>query len=316
MCGAKQLLWAAACAASLVFGQRARADVFGSGANSFSIDFVTVGNPGNLADTVSVPFMAGSVSYAFRMGTYEISEQMIDKANALGGLGITKDTRGPNKPATGISWFEAAQFVNWLNTSTGNHAAYKFDAGGNFQLWQASDPGYLPGPLFRNTLAKYFLPSVDEWYKAAYYDPVSGVYYDYPTGSNAAPTPTAGGTVPGTAVFQSSPADITQAGGLSPYGTMAQGGNAAEWNETSFDKLIQLPTLGGRSYRGGDWAHFVNDLASFSGNQPIPAVESDTIGFRIVSIVPEPTGADFIAAASIATIVARCRIGRRHHNAV
>jgi len=28
------------------------------------------------------------------------------------GLDITKDTRGPNKPATNISWKEAARFVN------------------------------------------------------------------------------------------------------------------------------------------------------------------------------------------------------------
>jgi sulfatase modifying factor 1 len=45
------------------------------------------------------------------------------------GLEITKDTRGPNKPATNISWKEAARFVNWLNTSTGGFAAYKFNHG-------------------------------------------------------------------------------------------------------------------------------------------------------------------------------------------
>ena len=33
---------------------------------------------------------------------------MIDKANAEGSLGITHDGRGANKPATSISWFEAA----------------------------------------------------------------------------------------------------------------------------------------------------------------------------------------------------------------
>jgi len=52
------------------------------------------------------------VPYSYRIGKYEISEQMIDKANALGGLGITKDSRGPDKPATNVTWFEAAKFVN------------------------------------------------------------------------------------------------------------------------------------------------------------------------------------------------------------
>ena len=88
----------------------ALADVFGSGTNSFEIEFVTIGDPGNPADTTGDPNPGGSVAYTYRIGKYEISEDMIDKANALGGLDITKDTRGPNKPATRVSWFEAAYF--------------------------------------------------------------------------------------------------------------------------------------------------------------------------------------------------------------
>ena len=99
--------------------QRAAADTFGSAANTFDIEFVTIGNPGNAADTTGNPNPAGSVPYTYRMGKFEISEQMIDKANTLGSLGITKDTRGPDKPATRISWNEAARFINWLNTSVG-----------------------------------------------------------------------------------------------------------------------------------------------------------------------------------------------------
>src|SRR5262249_50390414 len=127
------------------------ADTFGSGTNAFNIDFVTIGNPGNAPDTVGTPFQAGAVGYVFQMGKYEISEQMIDNANALGALGITKDTRGPNKPATSVNWNEAARFVNWLNTSQGFHAAYNFttqpgeggyDANQNITLWVPSDSGY------------------------------------------------------------------------------------------------------------------------------------------------------------------------------
>jgi len=55
-----------------------------------------------------------------------VSEDMITKANAEGSLGITKDTRGVDKPATSVSWNEAARFVNWMNTSSGYSAAYKF----------------------------------------------------------------------------------------------------------------------------------------------------------------------------------------------
>jgi formylglycine-generating enzyme len=85
-----------------VLSQRTLGDTFGGGANAFDIEFVTISNPGNPADTTGDPNAAGSVPYSYRMGKFEISEQLIDKANALGGLGITKDTRGPDKPATSV----------------------------------------------------------------------------------------------------------------------------------------------------------------------------------------------------------------------
>ena len=186
---------------ALLCASTAYADPFGSGLNSFDIEFVTIGNPGNVADITGNPNPAGSVAQSYRIGQFEISEDMINKANALGGLGLTHDNRGANKPATDISWFEAAQFVNWLNTSKGATPAYKFDGGGNFQLWQPGDAGYDPNNLYRNSLASYFLPSADEWYKAAYYEPVTDVYFDYPTGSDSAPTAVSSGTSANTAVY-------------------------------------------------------------------------------------------------------------------
>ena len=212
---------------------------FGSGANSFDIDFVTIGNPGNPPDAGGNG--AGAVPYSYRIGKYEISEQMMDKANALGGLGITKDSRGPDYPVTSVPWYEAAKFVNWLNMSAGSIPAYKFDGSGNNQLWQSTDAGYDSTNLYRNKLAKYFLPSVHEWHKAAYYDPTAGVYYTYPTGSNSVPD---GIDFPGDPVFDavfydrgfnSGPNAISDVGLLSPSGTAAQGGNVEEWAETAFD---------------------------------------------------------------------------------
>jgi formylglycine-generating enzyme required for sulfatase activity len=292
-------LLAAWSACALVLSRSAQADQFGSGANSFEIEFVPVGQPGNPADFTGAPQPAGAVPYAYRIGRHEISEEMIDKANALGGLGITKITRGPNKPATSISWFEAARFVNWLNTSTGHTAAYKFDLAGEFQLWSPGDAGYDVNNVFRNGLAKYFLPSVNEWYKGAYYDSSTNAYFNFPTGSDSAPSSTANGIIAGTAVYQQlGPADITQAGGLSPYGTMAQGGNVAEWMETNFDiQTAQAPSTGGRGIRGGDWAdrsHEMNSLATWG--VAIPTAEVVSFGFRLGSVIPEPTTAAIVAS--------------------
>jgi sulfatase modifying factor 1 len=269
----------------------AHADTFGSGANSFAIDFVTIGNPGNPPDANPNP--AGAVPYEYRMGKYEISEQMIDKANAVGGLGITKDTRGPDMPATSVTWYEAARFVNWLNTSSGSLPAYKFDDGGNYQLWTPIDPGYNPSNMFRNSFAKYFLPSVDEWHKAAYYDPVAHVYYDYPTGSDSIPD---GIDFVGDPNFEAvfddgadnpAPNIINDVGLFSPFGTAGQGGNVFEWEETSFDRSNNLPSED-RHFRGGSWTGGPSILLWTNGSGFAPTVELGQIGFRVVSVVPEP----------------------------
>jgi len=278
--------------------RRAYADTFGAGPDSFDIEFVTVGNPANPPDTTGQPNPAGSVPYEYRIGKFEISEQMIDKANALGSLGITKDSRGPDKPATSVDWFEAARFVNWLNTSTGHSPAYKFvEVPGRpptfaFALWVPTDAGYNPSNGFRNSLATYVLPSADEWYKAAFYNSSAQTYFDYPTGSNSPPTPVASGISPGTAILQqmesTGPADIMQAGGLSPYGTMAQAGNINEWEESAVDLLNNDP-MEVRGARGAAWGAFTSSASSSNRFGNFPNVGLGAGGFRVASVVPEPS---------------------------
>jgi hypothetical protein len=282
-----------AAATAVVFATtQVQADTFGSGSNAFDIAFVTIGNPGNPADTTGQPNPARAVPYVYRIGKYEISEQMVDKANALGGLGIAKDNRGPDYPATSVTWFEAAKFVNWLNTSTGHTPAYKFDVGGNFQLWLPTDPGYDAANLYRNKKAKYFLPSVNEWHKAAYYSP-AGVYYDYPTGSDSVPDGIdfLGDTVFDAVFFDgglnAGPNVITDVGVLSPFGTAGQGGNVDEWEETSAD-LINSEIGEGRGIRGGGWSWPSSVLLAANRNAISPSYEG-IVGFRVASVVAEPT---------------------------
>ena len=268
-------------------------ETFGSGDNAFTMDFVTIGNPNNVADTTGSPNPAGSVAYTYNLGKHEVSRDMITKANAAGSLGITlqdMSSYGGNgllKPATGISWYEAAKYVNWLNTSTGGTAAYKF-SGSTFQLWSSTDAGYNANNMFRNSLAKYVIASSNEWYKGAY-GKADGSWSNFPNGSDSAPTAVAGGTDPNTAVYngQAGPADINNAGGLSAYGTMGQGGNAWEWNETAYDGTNN--TAGeNRDLRGGSWSDdsFVLD-ASYRNNGD-PTNENIIYGFRVAS-VPEPS---------------------------
>ncbi|TWT88713.1 Formylglycine-generating sulfatase enzyme [Pseudobythopirellula maris] len=286
------------------FAHAARADTFGSGENAFSIPMVTVGDPGNAPDTTGAPNPVGAVGYTYRIGKYEVPEEAVRKANALSELageqlGITLDERGPQKPATGLSWFEAARFVNWLNEDAGFHAAYKFDDGplgtGEFQLWEPTDPGFIPGNRFRNSLARYVLPSADEWYKAAFYDPFAEVYYDYPTGSDMPPTPVMSGTDLGTAVWNqdTGPTDVVLAGGSSPYGTIGQGGNVSEWHEGPASAVPDIKSSSNlRAIRGSDWGLAVSAGGMSSLSSPAdlsPKLSFSVVGFRVLT-VPEPSG--------------------------
>jgi formylglycine-generating enzyme required for sulfatase activity len=292
----------------------ATADTFGSGLNSFEIEFVKIGAPGNPPDTTDRPVTDGAVPYKYRIGRYEVSEQMIDKANALGALGITHDGRGANFPATSISWYEAAQFVNWLNESTGHPVAYKFDVMGNFLLWEPMDAGYDPNNLYRNSEAFYFLPTLSEWHKAAYYDPVAGVYYDYPTGSDAIPD---GIDSVGDSVFdavfedganQLAPNVITNVGLSSPYGTFGQGGNAREWLEIAFDRMNTMPDKQ-RMLRGGAWGDIHTLLlAANDGIGWAPSFEGNFVGLRVASAIPEPSAVLMLAVAILQVL---CSIRRK-----
>lgn len=273
-----------------------RADTFGSETSSFEIDFVTIGNPSNAPDSTGQPDPVGSIAKLYRIGKYEVSEQMIDKANTLGGLDISKSTDGPDKPAWNVRWIDAARFVNWLNADAGSPPAYKINRGGTFQLWEPGEAGYDPSNRYRNTLAPYFLPNVDEWYKAGFFDPSvnggAGGYWDYAIGSDVAPTPVASSNTSGSAVDSQlvgqGPADVTLAGGLSPYGTMGQRGNVYEWQETEADLTNDL-TSSARMLRGGNWFSNAFELGPFYIDLGDSTGAGNLAGFRVASKnIPEP----------------------------
>jgi hypothetical protein len=287
---------------------------FGSGDNAFSIDFVQIGNPNNQADTSGGPSSAGAVAYEYLIGKYEISREMIDKANAASFLGIAMydmtsfGGNDANKPATGINKYDAARFVNYLNTSTGGFAAYKFDSNGNFQLWDSNDAGYSATNPFRNTRAKYVLPTTDEWYKAAFGSP-NGDWYRYATGKNILSQDDA--------VYNASgPADITNAGVLSPYGTMAQSGNVWEWTESTYDGLNDDSNKP-MEVRGGGWDYntenFGNGILDHQ-NRSYNYADYDAynVGFRVASLataaaVPEPSAFSLLAVGLGALAMMRRR---------
>jgi formylglycine-generating enzyme required for sulfatase activity len=285
----------------------AQADTFGGGTtNQFTVDFVNISQTNNTADTTTY----GAVPYEYRAGKNEISQLQITKATQIGMANVSAGAWTGNQPAAYISWYEAAAFVNFLNTNSGKTAAYALTFSNSqwSMALQSSSNAWTAGGtnLYRNKNAFYFLPSENEWYKAAYYNAAGTNYFVYPTGSDTAPTAVASGTNAGSAVYDnvaSVPAIVNSAGGLSPYGTMGQGGNVYEWNESAFDGANSSPSEG-RAFRGGGWDDSEVGLRSSFRLGDGPTGESLFIGFRVAS-VPEPSTAVLVLMAGGAWLLRR-----------
>jgi len=290
-------------------------ETFGSAANQFQIEFVKIGNAGNGGDSWGQPNGVGSVGYIYNIGKFEISRDQINKANSAGNLGISMydmsslGGNGLNRPANGISWNEAAQFVNWLNTSRGFQAAYNFDANGNFLLWSSGQ--YLGNNQYRHKNAFYFLPSRDEWYKSAY-GTQTGSWNQYPLANpHEYPESVSGGNagIVYARNITAGPADVNDAGGLSAWGTMAQGGNVYEWMESARDGVNNSSTEN-REIRGGAWyGHSTGVLAKSSltdGTPSDPNYNYLVNGFR-VAMVPEPSSLSLLLAGGAVLMAGRRR---------
>jgi hypothetical protein len=292
-----------------------KADTFGTRANQFSIDFVDIGNPGNAADPATG---YGAVPYSYRIGKYTISQDQVNAAIANGLSNVYSDTYNGSSytyytsagPACDITWFNAAAYVNWLNTNQGYSPAYNLtfsNSSWTMSLWDSSQAWTLGGTNhFRNKNARYFLPSDNEWYKAAFYDPnkLNGIggYWLYTTGSDTPPDQVSNtgtgkggagwnnggaGTNAGTTVWGiaswAAPADVTRCGGLSPYGTMGQGGNALQWIETSSDQVNTNPN-GNRPAFGYGFFFGYQKFSEFEKLSMSPLTQGQAwLGFRVAS---------------------------------
>lgn len=156
--------------------------------------------------------------------------------------------------------------------------------------------------------ATVYLPSANEWYKAAHYDPTVGAgggdnYWLYATRSDTLPTPASadsfgGITNPGANVanFESAAGwngefgNVTTVGSAgaaanSYFGTADQIGNVSEWTDTVVGSL--------RHSGGGSWGHPGAIMDAPNLYSLLPTYEGDDSGFRVASVasvpVPEPS---------------------------
>ena len=298
--------------AALCFGAAALAQ------QPVTIAISIVGNPGNAADSATGS-LYGNVEYTYGIGTYDVTltqytaflnavartdtyslfngNQAMDTSIA----GIQRSGSSGNytysllgdgqRPVTYVSWLDAARFCNWLHngqptsgeedTTTTESGAYALN-------------GDMTGGLeTKSTSATWWIPSENEWYKAAYYDPSlnsgQGGYWAYATKSNTAPGNSwanrtlaneanyyhSGYTLPG-------PSQLTDVGAFtnsaSAYGTYDQAGNVFNWN----DAVISGSNRGAR---GGPWNFSSSYLRSSSRTYQNPTSQFNSLGFRVATSV-------------------------------
>jgi sulfatase modifying factor 1 len=272
------------------------------------IPFVLVTNAGNAPDEATGK---GAVPYNFRMGKYEVNNNQYavflnamaaEDPNGLYDTNMTFDSHGgilrqgqPGeyqysvKPGMGhqpVVWVEfpdILRFCNWLHHG---------QPSGLQDGTTTEDGAYTMNPdtvwgntIRRNPGARYWIPTDDEWYKAAYHQP-SGAggdpshYWNYPTRSNEPPFPE---EPPGfgpntvnaccaTSWFATAVGAYVEAG--SYYGTFDQAGNVEEWTE-------EIVYVTNRRLRGGSWGYneYYSKKTDFEFDTP--DYEADGIGFRV-----------------------------------
>lgn len=287
--------------------------------SAVTIDWVAVGNPGNPADAAANCYSAdcGSVPYSFRISKYEVTNaQYAEFLNAVAAAdpnslyhsgmgddpvgGITRSGSAgsysyavkagfADQPVVTVSWYDAARFSNWLHNGqpTGAQGAGTTETGAYTLTGPTSiDGGRQPGALA-------FLPTENEWYKAAYYDPAWEIFWEYPTGTIIQTACVAPGSDTGnSANCLGAVGGLTDVGayGLSgsPYGTFDQGGNVWEWNETASGS--------DRVNRGGAYNFSEIYLPASFKNEWGPTTELAYLGFRVASPIPEPGTALLVMA--------------------
>ena len=183
------------------------------------IDTVSVGDPGNAADTTGY----GAVAYSYNIGKYEVTAgqytallnavaatdtyglyaTIMDTANSPYGCNIKRTGSSgsysysvasdwANRPVNLVSFWDSCRFANWLtngqpmgvqDATTTERGAYTLDG------YNGTDGGTIHR-ILSTTGATWAVASEDEWYKAAYYKGggTNAGYWDYPTQSSTSPS--------------------------------------------------------------------------------------------------------------------------------
>jgi formylglycine-generating enzyme required for sulfatase activity len=344
----------------------AKADVFNMPARQKSLEFVSVGDAGNVASNGGY----GAVAKTYRMGKFDVTAtQYCQFLNAVaktdtyalynplmgspGGAGkigcgivqsgtpgsysfsVLADSGVPgqvgyanyaNFPVNYVSWGDAARFCNWLNNgqpTTGIEDLSTTESGAYYLNGAVTESAL--NAVVRSPTATYWIPTRDEWFKAAYYRSggTRAGYWSYPTMSAQAPSNLLSSTGTNNANYllhvsnpdpqyiYTDPINyLTPVGAFAaspgPYGTYDMGGNVWQYTETLVNNGITRVTL------GGSWQQYAVYMISTMYTGDGSTVEHSNLGFRVATI-PEPPSLTLLLAAGMCAVGVWTRRRRKHH---
>ncbi|HPO93410.1 MAG TPA: SUMF1/EgtB/PvdO family nonheme iron enzyme [Phycisphaerales bacterium] len=232
-----------------------------------------------------------------------------------GGLRWTVPAGNEMRAVGNISWRVAAIYCNWLcngkslDRSAFLNGAYDVSTFGGSQIF-TDQATHNPG-------AQYWIPTLDEWLKAAHFDPnkanpdgTTGGWWLYSNGTDSPLIPGPPGVGQANFGFVVPNAFAIPLGAYpnvqSPWGLFDVAGATAEWTEG-----IETGGQGikWRVYEGSFWnsaiGYSINDSVFTFGGADYPTFDSFDLGFRIASAVPTPPSAFVLAAAG--SLLARRR---------
>jgi hypothetical protein len=317
-------------------------------------DWVTISHPNNPAYSGFDPFGyvtgRGSVGYEYRIARTEVATgQWMEFFNTFMGTatpprwleppgfswGAVQDMSYPGPgvryrlrsipeavmvPAYGVTWRTAAMYCNWLhNGKSGDPASLSSGAYEVSTFGQNSDGTFTDQPT-RSPGARYWIPSLDEWLKAAHWDPNhagNNGWWTYSNGSDVAltygPPPSFGGDGTGqaNAVFRlpnfaeyNIPLG-SYPGTPSVWGLLDVAGAGGEWTE---EALVDRYRLSMGSHAAGTAGP---DIVYGIGGSIAPWSISGDFNLRLASAVASP-GWFGILSVSLCVLQGGSR-HRRHH---
>lgn len=296
----------------------------------YGYQWATIGDAGNRATAPEeVPdrpeLQIGSVGYEYRMTTTEVTVgQWFDFVQAYApyyegpatntaftggsifriGSNYIITTSNPEQP-TSMSWEYAARYCNWLH----NGKALTRDAFENgaydTSTFTFNEDGTANHQATRSPGATFWIPSLDEWTKAAHWDPAknegAGGYWLYPGASDVPliPGPPAHGGQTNAGRTEAGVIGPATVGSYpeinAPWGLLDTSGGISEWLESTDEikfngfRDVRGSSRGGMTYELLDRIDFVSD----------GVIRSPFAGLRLASVVPAPQPAVVFGVVSL-----------------